>query len=154
MTASEQPASAAPEPRLPCAEIRALLFAYMTRELGAARSELVRVHVRKCAACRAAAAEMQAALDCLRAASPPPQAARLQLSDARRRRVRRACMHPLLARIERHHVLVSILLAALVVAAVFLAVRYRRAWNYRVPRGIPVRVLPGPPADAEGARHE
>jgi anti-sigma factor RsiW len=151
MTANGQPAPGARASRLPCEEIRDLLFAYMTRELGAARSELVRAHLRKCAACRAAAAELQAALDLLHAASPAPDAAPRRLSDAHRRRVRRACMHPVLARIERHHTLVSIILAALVIAAVFLAVHARRAWNYRVPAGIPVRVVPGPGGGSGGS---
>jgi predicted anti-sigma-YlaC factor YlaD len=101
-----------------CDEIRDLLFDYLCRELGQARSALVREHLRKCSDCQAAAAEIQATLDVLgkaRSATGMPD----HLSPRHRARIIRASMHPVLDWVERH-VLVSIITA--LIAIVCLAV--------------------------------
>lgn len=148
---AKPPGEGVRDARMKCDEIRDLLFDYMSRELGSARSVLVREHVRKCAECRAAAAEMQETIRALREASRSSEGLPVHLSDVRRLRVQRAYMHPVIAWVERHHVAVSIVVAALVIITIFVRVRQRTAWNLRVPPGIPVRVIPKlPEGDLSG----
>ncbi|MBN1558459.1 MAG: zf-HC2 domain-containing protein [Lentisphaerae bacterium] len=134
-----------------CDEIQDILFDYMTRELGPAQSELVREHLRKCDRCRAAAAELQATLAALRDAARDRAGIPEHLSEKRRRRVRRALVHPVIAWLERHHAAVSIGVAVLVILIVFVYSRAKTAWSYRVPPGIPVKVLE---RGTEGSRDE
>lgn len=123
-----------------CTEIQDVLLDYMNRELGAARSELVRGHLRKCAECQAAAAAMQRTLAVLQRASRaerdrPPEA----LTEKRRRRMRWAAVHPVLNWVVRRHVLVSILAAALaLIAAAFALWLARQAPSEPEERTLPI----------------
>ena len=73
---------------LKCEDIRALLLDYMTRELGDARSRLVREHLRRCPHCQQEASEIGDTLELLRAASQSPLGFAPRLSHGRRKRVR------------------------------------------------------------------
>jgi predicted anti-sigma-YlaC factor YlaD len=107
---------------LKCEDIQPVLFAYMSRELGETQSVLVREHIRKCAACRSEAAEIQETLDLLNDSAGACEDSRL--SDERRERILLAVFHPVINWIDLHHRLVSILLALLVLASVLLGLRH------------------------------
>jgi len=106
-----------------CDEIDAVLTDYMSHELGESRALLVRDHLRRCPRCQAEASGIGAALDLLRKASGEMKGAPDRLSDARRRRVRRAFLHPVLEWFVRHHVLVSVIIALAVMVALIVAIR-------------------------------
>jgi len=118
---------------LKCGDIRGVLFDYMTRELGPSRSELVREHLRRCVECQREAAEIRETLDLLQAASQRGKGAAGVLSEDRRRRLARACMHPVLDWVYEHHVLVSVLVAALVIAVSFARLLRTRLWSIDPP---------------------
>lgn len=122
-----------------CDEIRDLLFDYMCRELGQARSALVREHLRKCPDCQAASAEIQSTLDILgkaRSATGVPD----HLSPKHRARIIRASMHPVLDWIERH-ALVSIIAAVIILACLVAIMRMFRLPN-APPRAVGVTLSP------------
>ena len=100
-------------PLMKCEEIRGVLFEYMTRELGPGQSDVVREHIRKCPACQKEAAEIQMTVELLQRSSQEPFESPSRLSDKRRKRIWRAIMHPLLTWIYVHHVLVSLIVAAI-----------------------------------------
>ena len=106
-----------------CVEVQEVLLEFMSRELGAARSDFVREHLRRCPDCQREAAAMQATIEALRAAAPAPAEWPGRLSDQRRDRIRWSIMHPVLDWIYRHHVLVSLLVAVIVLVGVFTALR-------------------------------
>jgi hypothetical protein len=147
-----------------CADIQLVLFDYMSRELGPARSEYVREHLRRCPECQAAAAEIQATLELVRRADPAQDGAPQRLSEKRRQHIRWAIAHPLMDWVHSHHVIVSILVALAVTALVFAIMRNRVTWEPELPPGIPVQIGRGdgsedrPGADggfgARGARPE
>jgi predicted anti-sigma-YlaC factor YlaD len=107
-----------------CEDIQEVLFDYMTRELGQARSDLVRAHLRKCSNCQAAARETQETLEFLKSVSKAQTGVPDHLSEKHRARIVRAFMHPALDWIYRHHIIVSIIVA-LVAIAVTLCVMYK-----------------------------
>lgn len=111
-----------------CEDIQDVLFDYMSRELGAARSDLVREHLRKCENCQAVAQEVQSTLDLLHSASRL-DAGDKRLTDDRHRRVLRALTHPVIHWIERHHILVSFAVAGLVLLAVLVVLKRARIWE-------------------------
>lgn len=125
-----------------CDDIQGVLFDYMARELGAARSDLVRAHLRKCEACRAAAAEIQGTLSILQAVRDAEEP--MRLTQDRRKRLRRAIMHPVLDWILVHHVAVSLAVAVLALAAAAACLRLY-VWQPRPPESIPVLIRPGSP---------
>lgn len=112
-----------------CESIQDILFDYMTHELGQARSDLVRQHLRKCAECRQAASGIQTTLDALRKARGESLPAPERLSDARRDRLVRACLHPVIDWIDRHHILFSLVCAVVIVLGVFLVLKGARIWR-------------------------
>jgi predicted anti-sigma-YlaC factor YlaD len=129
-----------------CGDIQSVLFDYMSRELGPARSELVRGHLRKCPACRKEAAEIRETLELLQVASRDPTGVPDRLSEDRRARLVRAYMHPVLDWVYTHHVLVSVVMAVVVIAvalAILLKVRADRL--DRLDPGPTVTIGPGPP---------
>ncbi|MDD5705161.1 MAG: zf-HC2 domain-containing protein [Kiritimatiellae bacterium] len=144
-TSSPQPVrDAAPERHLPvpgrpveCGQIEEVLFDYMSRELGDAQSLLVHEHLRHCASCRRAAAEMQKTMDFLRAHDPGLGVA-AHLSESRRRRLIRAVMHPVMDWIIVHHWLVALLAAVAVIGA---ALALTTLCYGRAPEGAPVWIL-------------
>jgi hypothetical protein len=106
-----------------CDDVRGVLFEYMTHELGDARSRFVREHLRRCAACRAEAAEIKTTLAALHAADALVAASPDRLSADHRKRLLRAVMHPVRDWIGIHHRLVALVMAAVVLLAVLFAVR-------------------------------
>lgn len=116
-------------PVMECKDIQEVLFAYMTRELGEARSELVREHLRKCPECQRAAGENQATLEELRKAAISDTGLPERLSEKRRARVLWAFMHPALDWIYVHHIMVSALTALLVLAAALVFLVKMRIWE-------------------------
>jgi len=142
--------------KIRCEDIQAVLFDYMTRELGQSRADLVREHLRKCEDCQAEGREIQATLDALYGASREEAGMPERLSEDRRRRIIRALAHPVIHWIERHHMLVSLVVAAVVIAVVLGVLRRTRLWDDDRPVGPPVTIggpgMPGgtnaPPAEA------
>jgi predicted anti-sigma-YlaC factor YlaD len=112
-----------------CHDIQGVLFDYMSRELGPARSALVREHLRKCEKCREAAAEIQETLDLLRRASQTETGIPRRLSEDRRRRMFWTFTHPVLDWIHAHHVLVSIAAALAALAALLVYLHGHRLWR-------------------------
>ena len=70
---------------MPCGDIQALLYDYMNRELGGARSDLVREHLRHCPNCQKVAADIRRTTELLQAASRAESAipGHLRMSTAR-----------------------------------------------------------------------
>lgn len=134
---------------LSCEDIQHLLFAYMTRELGPARSDVVREHMRKCEKCQAAGAEIQATMDALRSSSELDSGLPDRLSDEHRERIIWAFTHPVMDWIDRHHVLVSILVAILVIALSFVIIRVVETWPEEILEPGPTVIIGEPPADYE-----
>ena len=129
-----------------CEEIQDALFDYMARELGESRSELVREHLRRCAACSRAASEIQETLSLLetdsRQASDIPEA----LSDEHRKRVIRSIAHPILDWSYRHHGLVSTVVAMAAVTLAFFVLKHATSRSREPPEsGPPVMIKHGDP---------
>ena len=129
-----------PQP-MPCEEIQGLLLEYMTRELGAARSDLVREHIRKCDACRHVASEIQRTLTALRAASRLPTGVEERLTPERHARLLRAFAHPVMNWITIHHKMVSIIAAIVAVLIGLLIVNRLQLRLDIAPEGGPTVVI-------------
>lgn len=129
--------------RMRCVEIQSVMFDYLTRELGSARSEWVAKHLEKCHDCQRAAVDMRATLDLLREASKAPDGYPERLTEERRRRIVRAIMHPVLDWVYAHHVLVSVISVLLILAAVaygLMKLEIIRSWDDE-DMGVPVNLL-------------
>jgi len=136
-----------PDKKFKCEDIQSVLFDYMNRELGDGQAQLVREHLRHCAGCSRAAAEIEATLDLLRSASRTQPKSPAHLSEDRRRKIRYAVAHPVRHWMEQNHVLVSVLATVIVLLAGFLIVRRLRVWKkHEAVRGITVHInrLPVP----------
>ncbi|MCE9615448.1 MAG: zf-HC2 domain-containing protein [Lentisphaerae bacterium] len=133
-----------------CADIQGVLFEYMTRELGHARSALVREHLRRCPDCQRMAAEIQATLDALREDVPAADASPPRLTDERRRQLAWSITHPVRDWIHRHHVMVSIIVALIVLAVIAGVLRKVVIVRQDEPVGPPVTIGQGePPHESE-----
>lgn len=129
------------EKPLKCEEIQEVLFAYMSRELGETQSFLVHEHIRKCAACRAEAAEIEETLALLKQSDDDLEHDS-RLSDDRRKRILRAVFHPVINWIDLHHKLVSIVLALAVLATVIYALRNFEIFKReKLDDGVPVWII-------------
>ena len=137
------------EPVLTCEDLHPLLFDYMTRELGEGRSDVIREHLRKCEKCQAEAAEIQATLELLGKASRDAGPSG-RLTDARRARIVRAMLHPVLDWVYVHHILVSILVTLLALAAILWAVKDLKFWErIDFSSAIPVTIGKGKPPEPD-----
>jgi hypothetical protein len=142
------------EMRMKCEEIQAVLFDYMTRELGGARSDLVHEHLRKCPECQKAAGEIEATLALLGQTSAEETGISTSLSDRRRERIVRAIKHPLLDWIYVHHIIASVVVAVVVILVSFTVLYKTRLWRdpptpgptiiIGDPNGKPEQREPGP----------
>jgi predicted anti-sigma-YlaC factor YlaD len=112
-----------------CEDIRDLLFDYMSRELGRARSEFVREHLRRCPDCKKQAAEIQSTLDLLSTASREKTNLPSRLSDDRRKKLYWWYSHPVMRWIESHHALFSLAIAAVIIAILWLALYKARMFR-------------------------
>ncbi len=142
MTSADDPRQIRPdfsgEHPLPCEEIQALMLDYMQHDLGEGRSDLVREHIRCCPACRKRMVEFQGTLGFLHDAPFTQGAVLDHLSERHHRRLVRAIMHPVLDWVYVHHILVSALIAAVVIASVFFGLRRYKVWQETIAPGIPV----------------
>ena len=116
-----------------CEDIQELLFDYMSRELGQARSVLVREHLRKCEACTRQAAEIQSTLDLLSNASKEETNAPSKLTDERRKKLYWWYSHPIMLWIEQHHMIVSLIITILVLAIAGLILARTKGWKKEEP---------------------
>lgn len=109
-----------------CDGVQALLFDYMSRELGDKQSLLVREHLLRCESCRREAARMEKTVSMLRGdrtVNPPEH-----LKSAARRRIERVFLHPVLDFIYVHRHVVAAILALMIVALLaFVAGKYSKA---------------------------
>jgi predicted anti-sigma-YlaC factor YlaD len=139
-----------------CDEIQEVLLEYLTREMGPARAALVREHLRRCPACKSAAAALQATLHALHR-DAEEGGGPVRLSEDRRARLFRAFAHPVLDWGYRHHIIVSLIVAVVVTLLVWLRIRTMQAWNPPLTGGIPVNIQDAPrtpgqkPPPTEGA---
>jgi len=129
--------------RMKCEEIQDLLFDYMSRELGGARSDLIHEHLRKCRECQKAAAEIEATLNLLGETSSEQTGISSSLSDERRERMERAIKHPVLDWIYVHHILTSIAVAAIAIALVSIFLSKARLWR-ELPEKTPTVIIGDP----------
>ena len=106
-----------------CRSIRPLLLEYMSRELDAAPSALVREHLRNCAACSAEAAQIKRTLDALRAAADTSASDTNVAGLTPRRRTRTLWLmgHPIAAWFFLHRRFTGILCALIVLTIIFIA---------------------------------
>jgi predicted anti-sigma-YlaC factor YlaD len=124
-----------------CREVQGVLYDYMTRELGPARSEVVREHVRRCENCRSELAGLQKTLDVLSLARKAPVPDRL--SEHHRRRISRAVSHPVLDWVCNHNVIVA--LSATMLAILLAVILMRWAMDVEPPDNsdaVPVDLSP------------
>ena len=126
-----------------CADIQAALFDYLARELGEGRSDLIREHLRRCPRCQPVAAEIQQTLDLLHRAADDRAGLPRRLSEKRRARMLLALTHPALDWIHRHHILVSLILAAVVTAVAALLLRGIDVLKSEIPQGVTVTIGEG-----------
>ena len=131
-----------------CEDIQSVLFDYMSRELGSARSDLVREHLRKCARCQAAARDIDATLKLLRDASEQEEGIPDHLSEERRRLILRALTHPVMDWIYRHHVVSSLIIMIMVIAAAVVLLMKMSPWQTEPPPGLPPVIIGTPPTNA------
>ncbi len=105
-----------------CEEIQNNLMDYLTRDLGEARSDLIREHLRKCDKCQTEAGELQKTINLLRGASQVESIPR-HMSRKTRDRMMRAVEHPFLDWIYRHHILISLCIALIAILLLFAAIK-------------------------------
>jgi len=106
----------------PCDEVQDVLLDYLNRELGPARSQFVREHVRRCERCRAAMAELSETIAVLNLARKAPAPDRL--SPERRRLMQRAVLHPVIDWILRHNRTVAVVCTVVLLAGLILLARW------------------------------
>ena len=123
-----------------CEEVQAVLFDYLARELGAAQSDVVREHLRRCESCRRAAAGLQRTMELLHAADAAAGPAPARLSAERHKRLAWAVIHPVLDWMYRHHILVSAIVALLALGAAGALMRGRVLWSSARGEGVAVTV--------------
>lgn len=113
---------------LDCAAIRELLTDYLARELGDARSALVREHLLKCPECQTAARDMRSTLQLLHEGDAAKYAP-TTLSHDRRKRLRRAIMHPFIEYVYRRHGYMSFILTLLFLLLLILLFNRITLWT-------------------------
>ena len=114
--------------RVDCGQIRELLFAYLTHELGDAQSLLVREHLRHCPDCATEAREMQETVDLIKQNDPAASVA-TSFAPKRRKRLIWLMEHPFIAKCIKHNRITS-----LVVMIVVLAILFAILWSLRIYR--------------------
>jgi predicted anti-sigma-YlaC factor YlaD len=119
-----------------CEDIQDLLFAYMSHELGQARSVLVREHLRKCRQCTKEAAEIQSTLELLSMASKETTNIPSRLTDERRKKLYWWYSHPLMLWIENNHIVVSFIVTLVVITIIAVVMVHVKLWEEREPEDI------------------
>ncbi|MDA0576840.1 MAG: zf-HC2 domain-containing protein [Verrucomicrobia bacterium] len=128
-----------------CEDIQELLFDFVSHELEASRADLVRRHLSRCPACKREAAELLETVTALRAATEAT--APTHVSADRRERMAWTVMHPVRDWLREHHLLISLVLAAILVAIAWVIVdRVAPMKQDPLPEGIEVEIVLDPPA--------
>jgi predicted anti-sigma-YlaC factor YlaD len=136
-----------------CEVIESMLLDYINRELDPVRSDMVWKHLKKCADCEREVREMESTLAVLRSASRDRAGVPDRLSDKHRASMVRALTHPILHWMERYHVVSSLVVAVIVIAAIIGYLRWVETHPEKPPKyEDPVVVNLGlPPAPATNA---
>jgi hypothetical protein len=129
-----------------CGKIHELLFAYMSHELGEGQAVLVHEHLRHCKTCSEEALKIQRTLDLLKSHDPAESVA-AEFSPKRRRRLIWMMAHPLIAKCIKHHIVTSLVIAVVFVAALLtvLLLVWRRDEQ---PRALPPVIMGAEKPDA------
>ena len=117
-----------------CASVRPLLPAFVTHELDAALTTLVREHLRNCAECAAEASEILQAVNVLRSADSAKTESTPTLARDRRKRTLWLMEHPLAGWFFLHRHITGIICAVVVMTVVFLlllTIRYPDIFKFK-----------------------
>jgi predicted anti-sigma-YlaC factor YlaD len=136
-----------------CEDMQELFLEFGARELGGARSDMVRDHLEKCETCQEAYKEVQETLAFLRKTSIPDQELPNKLSTDHQARLSRALMHPVREWIFTHHTLVSIIITivAVVLTAVYVR-KFKPSSRLKITDpGIKILIQPMPRYDTNSA---
>lgn len=125
-----------------CEEIQNLLTDYMNRELGEARSNLVREHLRICKQCHAKASEIQKAISILQKVAQSQTDIPKKLSESHRARIAKAALHPLREWFYVHYALIVIFVIIILIgmAIVFAKVIQQKYREVPVEPAIPIKI--------------
>jgi predicted anti-sigma-YlaC factor YlaD len=134
--------------KMGCEEIQGVLFSYLAHELSESQAVLVREHIRRCPKCRSEASEIEATMELLKSSDAPR--CDIRLSEDRRERIIWAAFHPFMNWVYTHHRIVSLLLALLVLAATFFALRNFAIFRHiRFDDGVCVKIIKTVPEQSE-----
>ena len=143
--------------RVKCDIIQSMLLDYLNRELDPVRSDMVWKHLKKCAECEKEAKEMETTLAVLRKASQYPAGVPDHLSEKHRASIVRALTHPVLHWMEKYHVMSSLVVAVIVIAAIVAYLRWveQHTDQIKKPRGgVDVNIVYPPPPQPASSTNE
>lgn len=125
-----------------CEDLQNLLTDYMNRELGEARSNLVREHLRICKQCRVKASEIQRAISILQKVAQSQTDIPKKLSESHRARIAKAALHPLREWFYVHYVIIVIFVIIVLIgmAIVFAKVIQQKSREVPVEPSIPIKI--------------
>jgi len=129
-----------------------MLLDYVNRELDPVRSDMVWKHLKKCADCEREVRDLESTLEVLRKASRDRAGVPERLSDRHRASLLRALTHPILHGMERYHVVSSVIIGLIVIAAIVAYVRWvethpEKPLKYAEP--VPVSLVFPPVRDSD-----
>lgn len=135
-----------------CEDIQALLFDYMSHELGSARAVLVREHLRRCEACTSEAAEIQSTLELLSNAKQNETGIPDHLTEDRRKKLLWWISHPVMRWIEKHHIITAFTVTILIMAVIGILLAKAKLWKEDPPEEVfPIWIRDRLPAVTDGA---
>lgn len=137
--------------KLKCGEIQEHLVAYLTHDLGEARTVIVREHLRKCQDCTDALNDIQTAFEALQKTKHLDADIPAHLSEEERSVVFTAVSSPLNNWLDRHHRLIAIIVTVLIFGVVLLLLSRLRVSLY--PEGEEVQVIIMQKTPATGVPH-
>ena len=129
-----------------CEDMQELFLDFATRELGGARTDIVRDHLEKCETCQSAYREVQETVEFLRKSSLSETDMPDKLSSDHQARLTRALTHPVREWISTHHTVISIIIAIVAVALTVVCVRKLKPRSrFKIKdRGIRILIQPMP----------
>ena len=110
-------------------------------ELGEGRAAIVREHLRKCKTCQVLAADIQATVDLLHAASKAGPEQPERLTENRRKKIMWAFTHPMISWMYKHIQLVSLAGAVILFVIVWAFSRFMIESRFAPLKGEPVTVI-------------